>query len=218
MSKNSVGEKFNLSKLIDAQNLSKKIVRDVAAKAFIGMSEVDGINLLNEEFNKYGEIKFWHPHKFRIGRNTLCAFKEESDPFIRLEKNGHFFIDVGPVFFDHEGDYGETFIFGENSLHENLKKTCEKLFYLTHQEFLLNQTSGKALYEFLERKCLEFKVILNLQSLGHRVGDFPHHLFYRGKLKDVEEIISPNIWVLEVQVSNLEKTSGAFFEDIIWDK
>ncbi len=218
MSKNSVGEKFVLQKLIDAQTLTKKIVKDVASKAFLGMTEADGIKLLNEEFKKYGDIKFWHPHKFRIGKNTLCAFKEESDHSVRLESKGHFFIDIGPVFFEHEGDYGETFIFGENKKAMDLKSISEDLFKLTHQEFINNHKSGKFLYEFLEKKCHEFNVSLNLQTLGHRVGDFPHHLFYRGKMSEVEEKIAPNVWVLEVQISDLDNSMGAFYEDIIWDK
>jgi hypothetical protein len=218
MSINEVGEKFNLQFLIDAQMLTKKIVKDVSQKVYVGMTEMDGINLLNEEFKKYGDIKFWHPHKFRIGKNTLCAFKEESDAGVTLKHTDHFFIDVGPVFFDHEGDYGETFVMGNNPEALELKLIAEELFHLTRTEFFNSPKSGKNLYLFLEKKSREFGVKLNMKTLGHRVGDFPHHLYYRGKMSDVEEVIFPNLWVLEVQIANNNETISAFYEDIIWQQ
>ncbi len=218
MSVNLFGEKYNLEKLKEAQSLTVKIVRDVAKKIEVGMNEVDGINLLNLEFKKYGDSKFWHPHKFRIGKNTLCAFKEESDALVKLQPNDHFFIDVGPVFYDHEGDYGETFVLGENQKASHLKIISEQLFLETKNVFLKNQCSGKNLYQFLENRANELGVKLNLKTQGHRVGDFPHHLFYRGKMAEVEEILIPNLWVLEVQIADVNESMGAFFEDIIWEQ
>lgn len=218
MSINQTGEKFQLPKLVDAQNLTKKIVKDVASKVEVGMNEADGLALLNHEFSKYGDIKFWHPHKFRIGKNTLCAFKEESDLSISLKANDHFFIDVGPVFFDHEGDYGETFIMGINPQALRLKNVSEQLFQEVKTEFFKNHCSGKDLYEFLAKRSKALDVNLNLKTLGHRVGDFPHHLFYRGKMAEVEEILIPNLWVLEVQIADSKNEIGAFFEDIIWQQ
>ncbi len=218
MSINQVGNKFQLQKLIDAQAITKKIVQAAAGKVEVGMNEADGLALLNREFSRYGDIKFWHPHKFRIGKNTLCAFKEESDQEICLKANDHFFIDVGPVFFDHEGDYGETFVLGENQKASHLKKISEQLFLEAKNVFLKSHCSGKNLYQFLENRANELGVKLNLKTLGHRVGDFPHHLFYRGKMAEVEEVLIPNLWVLEVQIADENESIGAFFEDIIWEQ
>ena len=218
MSINQVGDKFHLQQLIDAQALTKKIVQEVANKVEVGMNEADGLELLNREFSHYGDIKFWHPHKFRIGKNTLCAFKEESNHSIVLKENDHFFIDVGPVFFDHEGDYGETFIVGKNPAALNLKQISEQLFLETKEKLFQMHCSGKVLYDFLTKRAEELGVNLNLKTLGHRVGDFPHHLFYRGKMADVEEILIPNLWVLEVQIADRNNEMGAFFEDIIWQQ
>jgi Xaa-Pro aminopeptidase len=217
MSINQVGEKFNLQKLIQAQDLTKKIVRDVASKAFVGMSELDGHDLLNSEFKKYGEIKFWHPHKFRIGRNTLCAFKDESDPSVRLLADDIFFIDVGPILYEHEGDFGETFVVGELSEGKKLQDFSSRLFDEAKKVFFENNFNGKDLYYYLNTRATHYGLNLNMKTLGHRVGDFPHHLYYRGKMADVEEKLLPNLWVLEVQISNLENTIGAFFEDILFD-
>ena len=215
MSIHNVGEKFDLEKLHEAQSLTKEIVRSVSKKVFKGMTEKEGIDLLNLEFKKHGEIKVWHPHKFRIGKNTLCSFKEESDSTVILNENDFFFIDVGPIFFEHEGDYGETFIFGENKEANFMKEKCEELFQLSLEHFKQNKTSGVKLYKFLENKAIDLGVKLNMNTLGHRVGDFPHHLYYRGKMAHVEDLLLPNLWVLEVQITNLDGSIGAFFEDII---
>jgi Xaa-Pro aminopeptidase len=169
MSINQVGNKFQLQKLIDAQAITKKIVQAAAGKVEVGMNEADGLALLNREFSRYGDIKFWHPHKFRIGKNTLCAFKEESDQEICLKANDHFFIDVGPVFFEHEGDYGETFIVGQNPEALRLKHISEQLFLEAKENFFQMHCSGKALYDFLAKRAEELDVNLNLKTLGHRV-------------------------------------------------
>ena len=50
---------------------------------------------------------------------------------------------------------------------------------------------------------------------GHRVGDFPHHVFYRGNLKDIPQTVSANRWILEIQLHDRSLQRGAFFEDIL---
>jgi hypothetical protein len=37
-------------------------------------------------------------------------------------------------------------------------------------------------------------------------------------MSDVEEVIFPNLWVLEVQIANNNETISAFYEDIIWQQ
>jgi hypothetical protein len=214
---NEVGANFNLNKLIEAQEATKKVVLAVSEKVFINMTEADGIELINLEFKKLGDIKFWHPHKFRIGKNTLKSFREESESGVRLNSGDHFFIDVGPVLFEHEGDFGDTFIFGKNEKVQQLRDIAHELFNITKAEFLERKLSGHDLYNFLNSEAEKRNAILNLNTLGHRVGDFPHHLFYRGKLADVKDSILPNLWVLEVQIADRELKHGAFYEDILFN-
>ncbi len=38
---------------------------------------------------------------------------------------------------------------------------------------------------------------LNNNMKGHRVGDFPHHVFYKGGLNETEEVPCENLWILE---------------------
>lgn len=217
MSIHEVGEKFDLNKLKKAQQLTKDVVNKVAERAFVGMTEADGIKIIEEEFLKIDKIKFWHPHKFRIGKNTLCSFKDQSDDNVKLEMNDHFFIDVGPILFDHEGDFGDTFILGKNPLASKLKENTHQLFSAATKKFLEENLSGQKLYSFLEIEAKNLNCHLNMKTLGHRIGDFPHHLYYRGKMGDIDQRLLPNLWVLEIQVSDSQNSIGAFFEDILWN-
>ena len=75
--------------------------------------------------------------------------------------------------------------------------------------------SGYKLYDFAE-KCAEEKGFqLNLNMYGHRIGDFPHALHYKGKLNTIDFEISQGLWVLEILLKHKTKEFGAFFEDVI---
>ena len=69
--------------------------------------------------------------------------------------------------------------------------------------------------------CLDRSVIkllgyqLNPNMAGHRLGDFPHALFYKGTLSNFDKQPIQNLWVLEVLITNNEDTFGSFFEDIL---
>jgi hypothetical protein len=211
---NNVGEKFDLSKLLEARNLTINVVKNIAKSVFLGMSEEDGIKLIDLELKKFHVQKLWHPHKFRIGKNTTKSFKEESDPNVRLANGDIFFIDIGPVFFDHEGDYGETFVFSTYEKSEFSQK-AKILFDFGSKCFVELDLTGKDLYVALAKEALNLKVKLHPKTLGHRLGDFPHHLFYRGKMNEVETKMLKNIWVLEIHILDLENNYGAFYEDIL---
>jgi hypothetical protein len=55
----------------------------------------------------------------------------------------------------------------------------------------------------------------NLRMGGHRLGDFPHALFSKSKLKDIEFIPTSELWILEVHVLDRKNEIGAFFEDLL---
>ena len=58
MSIHEVGEKFDLNKLKKAQQLTKDVVNKVAERAFVGMTEADGIKIIEEEFLKVEIYEF----------------------------------------------------------------------------------------------------------------------------------------------------------------
>ena len=97
------GPNFNLELYLLARDKTIAVVQSAALQISPGMNEANALVILNDELERAGIEKFWHPTKFRISKNTTKSFREISEVAV-LEENDLFFIDIGPVFFNHEGD------------------------------------------------------------------------------------------------------------------
>jgi hypothetical protein len=125
---------------------------------------------------------------------------------------------IGPVVDGHEADYGETFWLGANY---EYKKICDaqiKVFEDVRDHWRKTQDSGPLLYEFAKKRADLHGYVLNVGQDGHRIGDFPHHVHFRGGLAECEEAIIPNAWILEIHLWDRKKEFGAFFEDLLSDQ
>ena len=181
-----------------------------------GMDEQACQALVQERLSSLGVEKKWHPTKFRIGADTLKSFSEKSDSNQKLENGEIFFIDIGPVWDGYEGDFGKTFVFGEDIHHyQKLADAAQKIFDLTGAHWKDSGVSGGKLYEFAKSCAKDLGYELNEKMDGHRLGDFPHHLFYRGGLAETDEVPVDNLWVLEILIRDDKSNRGAFFEDIL---
>jgi len=209
------GPKFNLTTYLAAREVVIAIVNKTASRMQEGMNFKDGIALIQEISEEYGVSKSWHPPKFRIGADTQKVFREKSDPNIKLKKDDLFFIDVGPVINGHEADYGQTFSIASTPL-EKLKKAAQEVFLLTKKEWQSKGLTGEELYVYAQNQSKNFGYILNLDMGGHRLGDFPHGVFYKGDLSGFEKEPVANLWVLEILIKDPNSENGAFFEDIIF--
>ncbi len=208
------GENFDLSKLISARNIAREITYELSSHIRPGMLETHAHELYKEICKKYPVERQWHPPKLRFGPNTMCNFKDVSVPY-ELQEEDIYFIDIGPVVGGHEADYGETFTFGSLYEQKNLALTAKKIFHEVSEFWKKNRTSGERLYEFAKTRATHYDVILNMGSDGHRIGDFPHHIFFKGGLPETPEQIIPNAWILEIHLFNKDRTFGAFYEDIL---
>lgn len=210
-----VREVFDLKTYLLARKVAWEIVYEVWDACFLGMSESDGVQLVESAYLKRGIEKKWHITKFRIGPNTQLAFQEVSDPNVRLCENGICFIDIGPVFKGHEADVADTFIFGKNEAYLNLKNATKIIFDKTAKHWRETKASGPLLYEFAKHEAKLLGYTLKEDSEGHRLGDFPHHLFYRGGLLGIEDSPRDYLWVLEIHLLDEGLGVGAFYEDIL---
>ncbi len=209
------GEKFNLQHFLSAQEKTKNIINEFKNKIIPGMNEKK-THTLFEQFLFDSQIeKKWHPTKLRMGPNTTKSFRDESQDYILVE-NDIFFFDIGPVFYEHEGDYGQTFVIGNDPLLVELAQAPEYIFYLTKKAWLKDNLSGAELYHFAEKESLKLGLKLNTNMYGHRLGDFPHALFSREKLGNLDFTPAPKLWVLEIHLINEKLGRGAFFEDILF--
>jgi methionyl aminopeptidase len=212
----SFGETFELKKLIRARNVAREITFELSSYIRPGMTEEDAQRLYKEICTRYPVEKQWHPPKLRFGPNTNCNFNDVSVPHV-LGEEDIFFIDIGPVIEWHEADYGETFVVGNIFAQKHIALSAEKVFREVSDHFKDNRTNGKKLYQFAKSRAEHYGYILNMGQDGHRIGDFPHHIHFKGGLPETEEVVVPNAWILEIHLFNPDKKFGAFFEDILTD-
>jgi len=210
----SFGDNFKLKKLIHARNVAREMTYELSSHFRPGMTEEDAHRLYKELCTRFPVEKQWHPPKLRFGPNTICNFKDVSIPHV-LGEEDIFFIDIGPVIDGHEADYGETFAVGNIFAQKHIALSAEKVFREVSEHFKNNRTTGEKLYEFAKSRAEHYGYILNMGSDGHRIGDFPHHIHFKGALPETEEVVVPNAWILEIHLYNPDKKFGAFFEDIL---
>ena len=212
----STGPKYSASIQEKAQNLTKECVFEFSQRVWEGINEKEGHHLLETICRDKGAERFWHPHKFRIAENTTKSFREISDTNTLLKAQDLYFVDIGPVFEGHEGDYGETFLFnGNNPEKEKTLQLAKEIFLSCEKKWLKENLKGNELYEFAQDLAKQNNHTLNLNMSGHRIGDFPHALYFKGKLLDIDFPISQGLWVLEILIKHNEKNWGGFYEDII---
>lgn len=208
------GEKFDLQKLLRARNVARDITYELASLITPGMSEEKAHELYKDLCVKHGVEKQWHPPKLRFGSNTLKNFKEPSDPHL-LKEEDIFFIDIGPVIFGHEADYGETFCLGSQYEQKLLADASKKIFSEVAAYWKEKRLTGAPLYEFARSRAEAQGFHLNMGSDGHRIGDFPHHIHFKGSLVECEEDVVPNAWILEIHLWDRQRKYGSFFEDLL---
>lgn len=214
MTAENCGTEFNLELYLKARTKTIQALQLAAKQIRPGMNEAESLIVLNHELDQAGVEKFWHPTKFRINSNTTKSFRDISDEVV-LEENDLFFIDIGPVFFNHEGDYGETFVVGIDERLTKLQTATKKVFYATQTAWKTNKLTGVELYEFATNEALKLELKLNSNMYGHRLGDFPHALHYKGKLGTLDFSPAPHLWVLEIHLIDESINRGAFFEDVL---
>lgn len=210
-----VSAKFNIETYMEARKVAKRIALLFASQVDAGITEAEGHALLDELFAAQGVEKKWHPHKFRIGSDTTKVFRDKSDKSLSLQKNDIYFVDIGPVVNGHEADFAQTFTTGQNPEFAKIQKTSKLIFDECQQYWQENDPSGVALYEYADSRAKHYGYILKNQEGGHRLGDFPHALYYKGRLSNFEKTPIENLWVLEIHLNNKDETFGAFYEDIL---
>ena len=211
----SNNQDFKLDEFLKVQEETRKIVEIVILKAQLGMNVKDIDNLISQEMKKYQIEKSWHPSKVRIDGDTNLLFREKSDESIKLSQGSICFIDIGTIKNCYEGDVGRSFVMGDNQAAKDLVHKCEEIFHHTVNAWRNDQLSGEDLYKFAQGKSLELGVELSLSMDGHRVGSFPHGVYFKGGLAEIDSTPSKNCWILEIQVRCPKLDKSAFYEDLI---
>lgn len=214
----ATGKKFDLTKYLEAREKCIGAVDKVLSSLYLGMTEKDGHQLIEESLKELGSKKRWHPNKFRIEKDTQRSFKEQSLENSKLKEDDMVFVDIGPVFGDQEADYGKTIVFKptqDSTDKVELAKASEKIFNELQMIWANDNITGEKLYEIADSLAKEKGYELNHSMAGHRLGDFPHALISRDKLSEFEHCPVEQLWVLEVHLRDVKTECGSFFEDIL---
>ena len=217
----AVDPKFVKAGLQAAQDKTKVMFEMNKHSLKEGTTETDAKKLTLDLFKEKGVTKHWHRPHVRFATGTTLTFNDPAQPDYQLKIGDACYIDLGPVWPDlslgleYEGDYGNSFVFGENSEADRCGDACRLLFQEAKKAWVEQKLSGHDIYSLLKKRSNELGYDLLENVAGHRVGDFPHHRFSKASLASLSFIPNDSLWILEVQIVDRQKRFGAFFEDIL---
>ena len=211
----AVGQRFDPTLMLRARERSWAALHALRARMRPGISEAEAKAEAMAVFAELGYERLWHPVLVRIGANTVKAYREPSDPSVRLGKDDSYFIDLGLVFDGHEGDVGDTFSVGDAPQRQACAEAARTLFHEVADAWRGRGLSGQALYRFAEERAAAMGWRFNQATKGHRVSDFPHAIHKGGDLADLDAAPSRNLWILEIQIAHPGEPFGAFYEDLL---
>ena len=161
-----------------------------------------------------GMRRGWHHIIVRFGPNTTKDFMARSEPGVVLGEDDIFFIDIGPVYDDTEGDAGDTFVVGTTPTISGPRTRCGTSgTRCASSGSPRAHRQGALRLRHRHRSRLGWK--LNMDLSGHRLSDFPHSAHYDGPLAEVDFRPNPNLWVLEIAIVHPDRRFGAFYEDLL---
>jgi Xaa-Pro aminopeptidase len=211
----ATGEKFSVQQLMDVRARTRKAVHLIADQVEVGMVEEDAKAMARATLTDLGMRRGWHHIIVRFGPNTTKDFMEKSERGVVLGADDIFFVDIGPIYGDTEGDAGDTFVVGANPEHHRAKREVRIIWDQVREKWFRDGTTGKELYDYAVDTAAGLGWKLNLDLSGHRLSDFPHSAHYDGPLAEVEFRPNPNLWVLEIAIIHPDGTFGAFYEDLL---
>ncbi|NWD66662.1 M24 family metallopeptidase [Pseudomonas gingeri] len=209
-----VGPRYSLDGMLAAREQSVRALASIASQLRVGMTTAEALEMASQQLQAMGASHTWHPTYIRFGDDTVRTPREGIDPLRKLRATDIAVVDLGPVWDGYEGDYGDTFVFGEDPLHQACVKALHEVFDETREAWYQGLT-GRELYDFAERSAISKGWRLERNLAGHRIADFPHALFGQEKLAELEIVPSEMVWVLEIQLCHPTEAVGGFFEDIL---
>jgi Xaa-Pro aminopeptidase len=211
-----VGGHFAVAGMLAVRDLTRQAVEEIAQRIEPGMTEEEGVSVAKRTLKDLGLLRGWHRTFVRFGRNTVKEYGNPSEPGIVLGANDIFFVDIGPLLGNHEGDGGATYVVGSDEEMLRARRDVVVLWDRVHEAWRFERWTGRALYQFAEAEASAMGWDLNLKRMsGHRIGDFPHKHRFEGLLSDVDIVPSPHVWVLEMHIRHPSRPFGAFYEDLM---
>lgn len=211
----AVGKAYDPERLLAVRGMTRDVIQRIAAAVKPGMVEEDAVDMARDLLAEAGMVRGWHDVYVRFGSNTTKTFGAASEAGVVLGDDDIFFIDIGPVWKDWEGDGGDSFVTGSNPDMRRCADDARAIFHEVRHKWLTEGATGRALYAHAVA-CAEARGwALNMDLSGHRIADFPHAAVHEGPLAEVDFTPSRLLWVLEIHIRHPTAAYGAFFEDML---
>ncbi len=136
------GEKFSLEALLDVRSRTRKAVHLIADQVQPGMAEEEAKAIARETLQSMEMRRGWHHIILRCGPNTTKDFMERSEPRVVLGDDDIFFVDIGPIYGDTEGDAGDTFVLGSDPEHLRAKREVRQIWDQVREEWFTKGSTG----------------------------------------------------------------------------
>ncbi|WP_054063332.1 M24 family metallopeptidase [Pseudomonas asplenii] len=209
-----VGPRYSLEGMLAAREQSVRALAQIVSKLRVGMTTGEALEMANQHLKAMGASHTWHPTYVRFGPDTIRVPRQGMDLQRRLQATDIAVVDLGPVWDGYEGDYGDTFVFGDHPLHKACTQALHEVFEETCQAWR-GGLSGRELYDFAQARAEAKGWLLERNLAGHRLTDFPHALHGPATLADLDIVPSERLWVLEIQLRHPTEAIGGFFEDVL---
>lgn len=175
----------------------------------------------------FGVRAYWHKRVVRAGANTLCPY-HENPPDLTIAADDIVFVDLGPVFDNHEADVGRTFVLGDDPHKHRLSRDAREAWRRGKAHFDTHPAiTGAELFAEIGRLAADYGWRLGTEHCGHLIGEFPHediqgdevenyvHPENHVPMRNTDPAGRPREWILEVHFVDEERGRGAFVEELL---
>jgi len=210
-----VGANYSFDEQMEVRLLTRQAVHAIAGAIEPGMAEEQCRDSARKILTSMGLRRGWHHVITRVGPNTTKDFKALSERGVILGEDDVFFVDIGPIYGDCEGDGGDTFVVGHDAEHHRAKADVRAIWEEVRKMWFDTRATGRELYDYAQAATEARGWRLNMDLSGHRLSDFPHSAHYDGALAEVDFHPTVNLWVLEIAIAHPARRFGAFYEDLM---
>ena len=211
-----------------AQSKAAALFLEVERRNLIRAAETeesisDAIFALGERH--FGARKHWHRRVVRSGPNTRLPFSARPPDRV-VGPDDIVSIDLGPVFEDHEADFGRTYVVGADPEKCRLRDDLELLFRSCRDLYLRSpDMTGAELYASVVAACAARGWGFGGVHAGHLIGPFAmareERDAARNRIRPDNDVPMNALgkggthrnWILEIHLLDPTGTFGGFFED-----
>lgn len=199
----------------------RKIVREGASEASISEA------IFTLAASEFGTDRHWHRRVVRAGPNTRLPFSALPEDRT-VQANDIVSVDLGPVFGEHEADFGRTFVVGDDPAMLRLRDDLQILFVSCRDFYRARpEMPGAELYAHVVEACAERGWGFGGAHAGHLVGTFPIAHADRNaapnRIRPDNQCPmnaprpdgTPRHWILEIHLLDPSGQYGGFFEELL---